>query len=78
MPELCTGATYADLPLTCTLCHCLPPPSPHRDSVSENLDRKQAELFEEMGVETDADAHAAGAPTFAHVDDLANKRRKLR
>jgi hypothetical protein len=60
-------------------CACAPARPARSDTISENLDGKQATYFEEMGVETDADAVKAGAPEYSALEQLlASKRRKLR
>ena len=48
---------------------------PSRDQLSENIDQNQAELFEEMGVDTDVSIGVSHADYAALLAD--NKRRRV-
>jgi hypothetical protein len=45
----------------------------HRDTISEGIEGKQADLFEEIGVDTD---EASGCPTYQQLADLLSKNSK--
>lgn len=47
----------------------------HRGTLSENLDKKDSEMFEEIGVDTD---EAIGTSLDSFNKFIATKKRKLR